>query len=80
MVILQGREDGRGRRAADSFTSTCGTSWHTGTGQVQTLASVVARWTRAAVEATVSCFLISFRMSNSLAGIQALGPRPECRS
>ena len=36
------------------LTSTCGTPWHMGIGQVQTVASAVARRTRATAETAVS--------------------------
>ena len=47
----QGPTRSKGSR---QLTSTCGTPWHMGIGQVQTVASAVARRTRATAETAVS--------------------------
>ena len=72
------------------LTSTCGTPWHMGIGQVQTVASAVARRTRATAETAVSTiwsvcgrlwrFACAFRTTCRRRSRRRAADRPEARA
>jgi len=83
----QGPARSKGSR---QLTSTCGTPWHMGTGQVQTVASAVARRTRATAETAVSTiwsvcgrlwrFACAFRTTCRRRSRRRAADRPEARA
>ena len=83
----QGPTRSKGSR---QLTSTCGTPWHMGIGQVQTAASAVARRTRAAAETAVSTtwsvcgrlwrFACAFRTTCRRRSRRRAADRPEARA
>ena len=77
-------------KGSRQLTSTCGTPWHMGIGQVQTVASAVARRTRATAETAVSTtwsvcgrlwrFACAFRTTCRRRSRRRAADRPEARA